>query len=202
MRPIAHPVLTMLICAACGGGGGGGSSGRADVDPRLARLEAYEAQNFAVLGDPAQGLAGLPITLPEDVPTTGAATFLGNASIRVEDGAAPLALFGDATFSADFETGAGTGRLDRFFGTDSAGEVRDYGGEISLVTDGLAQNTTVLYAGTLAGGNATLAFDGAMDLLFLGDDAAALVASDLDATIAKNGEAQSGTIVVVATQEE
>ena len=69
-------VCGVWLLAACGGGGGAGGGGNT-VDPRLARLDAYEAQNLRVLGDARVGLPAMAVTSPQDIPLGGTASVVG-----------------------------------------------------------------------------------------------------------------------------
>lgn len=182
-----------------GGGGGGGSSG-AGIDPRLARLDIYEAQKLRVLGDPGAGVVGMPVAMPEDVPQMGTMTFDGGVTIRVEDGTTPLVLFGDARVTVDFDLGAATGNLGNFLGNTSTGAVVDYGGTIALDSASAAQDLIFTYAGSLAAQDEALAFDGQMQGTFLGQPVGALVGADLEATVDHNGQPKAATLVLITEQ--
>ncbi len=187
--------VVLLWLAACGGGGGSGGSG-AGVDPRLARLDIYEAQKLRVLGDPGAGVMGMAVTEAMDVPTGGVVGYTGAATIRVQS-ATPVILYGDATVSVDFDTTSATGQMDNFFGTTVGGAVANYGGVITLSGTETAQDLTLDYAGALTAGGDSLAFDGTLQGMFLGPTAEALTASDLQATVISGGTASDATIVVV-----
>ncbi len=192
-------VLGMLIClAACGGGGGGGgtSGSGAGIDPRLARLDIYEAQKLRVLGDPGAGVMGMPITNDENVPTDGDLTFDGSASLRVETAMQPLVVFGDAQFRINFDDGTALGEVENAFGTDSNGNVVNYAGQIDLDSDEPGQNMAISYAGTLAASGQILTLAGEMDGVFLGDQATAIAAFDLEAEVDRNGSIEDATLVM------
>ncbi|MEL6684894.1 MAG: hypothetical protein AAFN63_05200 [Pseudomonadota bacterium] len=192
-------IIAGLTClTACGGGGGGG--GGSGIDPRLARLDIYEAQKLRVLGDPGAGVPGLLVTADENVPGGGAINFTGSGTIRVEAGATPTVIFGDATLRVDFDNGNATGAIDNTFGSDSSDAVFDYSGSLSLQSSVASQDMPVDYAGTLTGGGHTLGFDGTLTALLLGNPTIALSGADLEAEIDHNGVMRSGTLVI--TMEE
>ncbi|MEJ8560954.1 hypothetical protein QTO30_06780 [Yoonia sp. GPGPB17] len=190
----------LLSLAACGGGGGGG--GGSGIDPRLARLDVYEAQKLRVLGDPGAGVMGMPVTTAEDVPVGGAMTFAGSGTMRVETGAEPVVIFGDARLSVDFDNGDAAGAIENTFGTNANGDVMDYNGTIALQSDGPGQNMALDYQGTLNSSGRALTFDGTMRGVFLGNPVRALTAGDLEAGIDDNGVMRSGTLIVTMEVEE
>lgn len=194
MERVIGTCLALLWLAACGGGGGGSSG--AGIDPRLARLDVYEAQKLRVLGDPGAGVMGMSQTAAMDVPTSGVSDFAGAATIRVQT-ATPIILYGDAALRVDFDATDTTGQLENFFGTTASGAVVDYGGEIALSGAQTAQDLTVDYAGALTAGGDTYVFDGTLEGVFLGNGAEALTASDLQATVITDGAAADATIVIV-----
>lgn len=186
-----------LALAACGGGGGGVSG----IDPRLARLDIYEAQKQRVLGDPGAGAMGMPLTDPGAIPTSGTADFAGHVSIRVE-AATPLVLFGDVGITVTFETEQVTGQMDAFFGTDSSGQVVDYAGAVSI-DDGMvgataANDLTLAYGGALTAAGEVLIFDGTATGRFLGTPIGAVSLSELEAVVGHNGLATDATLVIIA----
>lgn len=188
-----------LALTACGGGGGdGGGSG---IDPRLARLDIYEAQKLRVLGDPGAGVMGMPLTDPGAMPASGTADFEGHVSIRVE-AATPLVLFGDVGISVAFDTEQVTGQMDAFFGTDSSGQVVDYAGAISIdhgtVGASAANDLTLAYGGALTAAGEILIFDGTATGSFLGTPIGAVSLSELEAVVDHNGLATDATLVIIA----
>ncbi|MDC1399300.1 hypothetical protein N8306_02100 [Yoonia sp.] len=189
-----------LWLAACGGGGGSGATGGGNVpapDPRLARLDTYQAQLLRVLGDPSAGVSAMPLAADHAIPIEGTVSFVGAATIRVELQAAPLVLYGDATLDLDFATGIVNGSLMNFFGAAPQGRVENYQGEITVAGDRSAQNTTLDYTGTLQTSGQILGFDGTLDALFLGTSVTAIAASDLEAAVDHNGTWQSATVIVI-----
>ena len=146
-----------LMLAGCGGGGGGDDGGGGGdtpddgpvIDPRFARIDAYEAQTLRVLGDPLLGIAGLTPTPEASLPVTGSAVFNGSATAGVEDPAATLVLYGDAAVTVQFGAGTVLGTMDNFFGTNAAGDVVDYGGSISVDDGTVGAALTLDYAGVL-----------------------------------------------------
>lgn len=187
--------------AACGGGGGGGGSGGSGIDPRLARLDVYEAQKLRVLGDADAGVMGMALTDDAAMPVSGSADFAGFATIRVA-AENPLVMFGDAAVSVAFDTGDPTGRIDAVFGSDSSGQVVDYDGVITLVNGVVggaqASDLQLGYAGTLSGPADTLVFDGTARGSFLGTPIAAIAVSDLEAAVQHNGLSTDATLLIVA----
>ncbi len=189
-----------LWLAGCGGGGGaagGGSGGGPVPDPRLARLDTYEAQKLRVLGDPSAGLSAMPLTPANAMPSVGTASFKGSATIRVELQADPLILFGDATLAVDFDTGVTDGTLQDFFGAVPQGRVENYQGEIAVSGGASAQNMVLEYSGSLTASGHTMGFDGTLEALFLGTQVLAIVASDLEAVVVHNATPQNATVIVI-----
>ena len=192
-------VLILLIfagAAACGGGGGGGGSG-SGIDPRLARLDIYEAQKLRVLGDPGAGVMGMAPTPTAAIPDTGYAVVEGSATLRVEMPAAPLVLFGDSSVSIGFADAAGDGSFDRFFGSYVAGIVVDYSWTVTIDSGSLDDSLTLGYAGVLSGSGASLVLDGTMDGELLGDPVGALSAADLEAVVIVSGSPADATLIVI-----
>ena len=189
----------VLALAACGGGGSdGGGSG---IDPRLARLDIYEAQRVRILGDPGAGAMGMAQTDPGAMPTSGSADFTGFVSIRVES-ATPMTLFGGAGISVGFDTQEVTGRMDSFFGTNSTGSVVDYSGAIAIdggsVGATAGNSLTLDYAGALTTTGETLVFDGTATGSFLGTPIGAISLSELEAVVDHNGQLRDATLVILA----
>lgn len=190
--------LAALILAACGGGGGGGGGGGSGIDPRLARLDRYDAQRLMVLG--GTGAVGMAETDPGAMPPTGYAEFEGFATIRVET-AEPLVLYGDANISVTFDTSEVSGQMDRFFGTTGSGSAADYAGVLTIdggtVGVDAANEVQFDYSGALTATGETLVFDGSAVGNFHGTPVAALSASDLDAVVMRNGNPVDATLIVV-----
>ena len=200
MKRRVTALCALLGLAACGGGGGGG--GDSGIDPRLARLEVYEAQKLRVLGDPGAGVMGMPITAAEDMPTGGEMTFAGSGSIRVESPVQPLVLFGDAQLRVDFDGNQATGEMTNTFGTNAGGRVVDYSGVITLESTAPGQNMPLHYAGSLREGDQTLAFAGVMNGIFLGNPTTAFTAADLEADVDQNGVTRSATVIVTLEETQ
>ncbi|HEV8035326.1 hypothetical protein [Yoonia sp.] len=193
MKHYACAICLLSGLAACGGGGGGGSG----IDPRLARLDIYEAQNLRVLGDPAAGVVGMGETADENIPTTGTMSLTGFATMRVETGSQPIILFGDADLQIDFDTSAAQGAVSSVFGGSSDADIADYTGTIDLQSNAVGQDMPLGYAGALSGGGQTLGFAGVITGVLLGNPASAFAGSDLEAQVDQNGTTRDGTIVIV-----
>lgn len=184
-----------MLLVACGGSSSdGGGSG---IDPRLARLDIYEAQKLRVLGDPGAGVMGLAPTPDLAVPDMGTAVFAGSATVRVENPEAPLVLFGAAAITIGFADASVDGTMDRFFGTNSTGDVVDYDGRINIDGGNLDDGVSLDYAGVLSATGENLVFDGVMDGVFLGDPVSAISAADLQAGVIYNGMPVNATMVVI-----
>ncbi|WP_296428399.1 hypothetical protein [Yoonia sp.] len=187
-------------CLLCGCGGGGGDGGGSGIDPRLARLDIYEAQKLRVLGDPGAGVMGMAVTPDVAVPDSGNATFDGSATIRIE-AANALVLFGDAAVTVAFDTAAVSGTLDGFFGTDSGNAVLDYAGAITIDGGGVGGATDsdlhMDYGGGLTAPGEALIFDGTLTGSFLGNPLAAIATADLAAVVDHNGTLTDATILVI-----
>jgi hypothetical protein len=188
----ANAVAISFLCclAACGGGGGGG------IDPRLTRLDIYEAQKLRVLGDPEAGVTGMPMTADANAPTTGAMSFAGFATMRVENGAQPLILFGDANLQLDFDNNAAQGAVTNVFGGSTGAQITDYVGSIDLQSDVVSQNMPLNYQGRLSAEGQTLGFNGAMAGVLLGNPASAFVGGDLESQVDHNGTTREATFVI------
>jgi hypothetical protein len=161
-------------------------------------LDAFDAQRIRVLGDDETGVIGMAPSPEAIIPVTGTADFSGFATIRVENPDAALVLYGDTLVTVGFDTGAATGAMTAFFGTNATGDVVDYAGEILIDTGAIGTGISLEYGGALTEGINTLVFDGTLAGVFLGDPVTALSASDLEAGIYYNGALLDGTFVVVA----
>lgn len=185
-------LFVSLLLAACGGGGGGGSG----IDPRLARLDIYEAQRLRVLGDPTAGVQGMAVTSDASLPGTGQAVFQGAATLLIERAADNLSMAGDVTLTVGFGDQSATGAVTNLFGGGAAGGIADYAGSLRL-SGGVSDVSFPLdYAGTLTAGTESLSFAGTMVASFLGDPVAGFTARDLEAVIDNNGVIRSGAIVL------
>ena len=186
-------IATLLFClAACGGSGGGGG-----IDPRLTRLETYDAQRQRVLGDAGSGVPAMTATTAENVPTGGTMSLNGYGTLRVETGEAPLLLSGDAQLAVNFDQGAATGDLTNVFGTTPSETIADYNGAVDFQSATAGQDMVLSYAGNLQADGINLALDGEMTAILLGNPASALTASDLEAVVQQNGAAQDAAFVIV-----
>ncbi len=185
--------LIFMALAACGGGGAGGGSG---VDPRLARLDIYEAQRLRVLGDPGAGVMGMPATPIGTLPPSGQVAFSGAGSVFIFQPDRALALYGDATLTLDLATDGADGALTNVFGEALDGGVVDYAGTITLTGTEVGENFTLAYLGVLSEGGNSFGFDGALDGTLLGDPLGGFVAVDLAAAIDQSGVAREGTVVL------
>ncbi|WP_322892089.1 MULTISPECIES: hypothetical protein [unclassified Yoonia] len=187
--------LLAVIVMLSGCGGGGGDSPGSGIDPRIARLDIYDAQRIRVLGDPGAGVMGMAPTT-SNLPVDGSAQFAGFATLRVE-GAQPLVLFGDARLDIDFGASAVSGAMTGFFGTVPGAGVQDFAGEVTVTQGHVARDLRLTYGGALSGGGQQLALSGSMTGAFLGDPATALSAADLDPVVVLNGVLRNGTLVLV-----
>lgn len=189
-------LATFLMLSGCGGGGG--DSPGSGIDPRIARLDIYDAQRIRVLGDPGAGVMGIaPAT--SDLPVDGSVQFVGFATLRVE-GAQPLVLFGDVRLDVDFGASAVSGAMTGFFGTVPGAGVQDFAGEVTVADGQIARDLRLTYGGALSGGGQQLALSGSMTGALLGDPVTALSAADLDPVVVQNSVMRTGTLVLVAEQ--
>ena len=183
------------LLAACGGGGSdGGSSG---IDPRLARLDIYEAQKLRVLGDPGAGVIDMVSTPQAAIPDMGTAVFTGSATVRVENPNAALVLFGDSTVTIGFEDASISGTMDGFFGTNSTGDVVDYQGGIIIDGGSLMDGVSLDYVGSLTASGENLVFEGMMQGTLLGNPVLAISAADLEPDVIHNGVSVDATLVLI-----
>lgn len=187
-------LTAFLLLAGCGGSGGG-SDGGGGIDPRLARLDIYEAQKLRVLGDPGVGVIGMAPT--ETMPDTGSAIFSGSATIRVENPGAALVLFGDTAVTISFDDAMVTGTMDNFFGTTSGGDVVNFGGTVTVDSGTLNPELTLDYAGALSASGEDVVIAGVMQGVFLGDPVGAISAADLEADVIYNDTPVDGTVIVI-----
>ncbi|MBE0413207.1 hypothetical protein [Yoonia sp.] len=188
--------LAALVLAACGAGGG--DSPGSGIDPRLGRLDIYAAQKLRVLGDPGAGVMAMPVTA--EMPTSGTVDFAGFATINIE-AQDPLVLFGDLLVSVTFETEQIAGHMNRFFGTNSQGQVVDYAGDIAVISGAVggaaASDVRLEYAGMLTAPDETLVFDGTAAGSFLATPIAAISLSELEAAVLHNGIMTNATLLLV-----
>ena len=189
-------IVFVLLVTACGGGGG--EDPGSGIDPRVARVDAFDAQRMRVLGDVGTGAIGMASTPDASLPISGSVNFEGFTTIRVENPNQPLVLYGDTAVTIGFGGGAVTGTMDAFFGTNDLGDVVDYGGEILIDAGSTTAGLTLDYGGALTEGVNTLVFDGTLEGLFLGDPLGAISASDLEAGVFYNGAPLDATVVLVA----
>ncbi|MEJ6401625.1 hypothetical protein [Yoonia sp. 2307UL14-13] len=193
-------VLLIVPIAACGGGGGGG--GGSGIDPRLARVDVYEAQRVRVLGDPGAGVVGMAATETADVPITGAITYDGSVTISVET-SVPIFLAGDAAITMDFAAGDVSGEMRNMFGRREGQALQDYAGTL-VIADGTvddANGWSVDYAGTLESGSDTLVFAGQVVGSLYGAEAEAIAGAEFGALIDVNGDIVDGSLTIVAEEE-
>ena len=182
----------LALLAACGGGGAGGGG----IDPRLARLDLYEAQRARVLGDPDGGIQGMPLTPDTAVPASGQAMFAGATAILIDDPSGVLALAGDAALTITFADQVATGSVTNVFGQTAGGGIVDYTGGLTLVGQATGAEFELGYAGTLTGGHNVYGFDGILEATLLGDPISGFAALDLDALIDQAGVSRQGSIVI------
>lgn len=192
MKPYLMTICLLLWLAACGGSGGGGGG----IDPRLTRLDLYAAQKLRVLGDPEAGVMGIGVTADENVPTTGAVSLAGFATMRIEIGTDPLILFGDADLQIDFDTNAAQGAVSDVFGGRAGADIVDYGGTIDLQSSAVGQDMPLTYVGDLSGAEQTLGFAGVITGVLLGNPVSAFAGGDLEAQVDHNGTIRDGTVVI------
>ena len=198
-KPSPTYIALLGVClwlAGCGGGGAAGGGGPAP-DPRLARLDAYEAQKIRVLGDTGAGISTMPLTPAEAIPMNGTASFIGSATIRVELQGDPLVLYGDAMLDMDFGSGQVSGSLDNFFGATAQSRVDNFQGEITVTGSTPAQDMMLAYEGSPMTTDQTLDFMGMLAAMFLGSPVTAIAAADLETVVNRNGTLQNGTIIVL-----
>lgn len=190
-------VFLIVSLAACGGGGGGG--GGSGIDPRLGRIDVYEAQRDRVLGDPGAGVMAMPETDAAAVPVMGAVTYNGSMTISVET-AVPIFLAGDVDVTMDFAGGGVSGEMRNMFGRVEGQALQDYAGTLTIAdgTVGDGNTWSFDYAGTLDGGADTLVFAGQVDGAFYGTGAEAIAGAEFDALISVNGDIFDGSLTVVA----
>ena len=184
-------LIALIAASACGGDSEGSG-----VDPRLARLDAYDAQRQRVLGDPAMGVTGMPLTPEDAVPSTGQADFTGAATIQIAQPETVLSLAGDATLTIAFDDLSASGSVTRIFGDTPDGGFADYDGSLTL--SGVADGAAFLldYAGALTAGTDALTFDGTLETVLLGNPIAGFSASELEALIELAGGSLEGTVVI------
>ncbi|WP_090204463.1 hypothetical protein [Yoonia litorea] len=197
-------VVALLGLTACGGGGSSG--GNSGIDPRLARLDVYEAQQLRLFGNPQTGAIGMAITQDPAIPAAGTLNFEGAAAIQIEHSSKTLALYGDAVLALDFEAATAAGSVSNVFGQALTGKVADYTGELSLAGDGLeGAEFQITYAGRLTTDATDYGFAGTLETMLLGDQVAGVAGIDLDADIAHGAGVLTGSVIVfgevAATQD-
>jgi hypothetical protein len=136
------------------------------------------------------------VTADDNVPTTGAMSLAGFATMRIETGTQPLILFGDADLLIDFDSRAAEGAVTNVFGGRSGTDVADYNGSISLQSNVVGQDMPLSYAGDLSAAGQTLGFAGVMTGVLLGNPVSAFAGGDLEAQVDHNGTTRQGTVVI------
>lgn len=189
-------VGSVLALAACGGGGGGG--GGTGIDPRLARLDIYEAQRLRVLGDVGAGVPGMPLTPDAAVPNAGEAAFAGAAAIQIEQPSGILSLAGDAALTVAFGTATASGAVTDVFGERAGAGIVDYDGSLSLSGVVGGAGFALDYAGSLTAGAEVLTFDGVLSATLLGNPIAGFAALDLAARVDQSGVLRPAALVIFA----
>ncbi len=197
--------VAVLMLAGCGGGGGGtsggGGGGGAGIDPRLARIDIYEAQRLRVLGDPGAGVMGMPLTEDANVPVTGSAEYTGSASIILETMPDAALIVGDATVAMDFAANEVTGEMDNFLGTDPNGNIRNFDGRLTInagrIGDATPNAWSLDYAGTVSAPGQSYVMAGTVEGEFLGDRASAIAGLELEAEIVANGVLIDGAVTII-----
>ena len=190
-----YHILVFLMATACGGGGG--ESVGSGIDPRLARIDIYETQRVRVLGDPGAGVMGMMATPDPAIPTSGQAHFDGFVTMRVENPAQVLVLYGDSAIAVDFAGNTVTGTLDNFFGTTGRGNVADYAGEVTIDGGTLRDGVSIDYSGVLTAGSDRLVLGGTADGQFLNQPVSAIAVTDLEAGVIHNGTLFDATLIIV-----
>lgn len=204
-------LITLLLLTACGGGGGvdsgktpdgGGGNPPLPPDPRIARIDTYDALRLAILGDPDTGAPGLPATAPFDPATFGQVAFAGSVTIRAETVGRASVLAGDVNLTVDFADDTITGEMDRFFGTGPDLVLRDYSGVVTIdagmVGNADPNSWELDYGGVLTATDQSVVLDGTVDGQFVGNPMTAMAGSELDAQIVYNGDPVDGVVTVLA----
>ncbi len=136
--------------------------------------EAYN-DNRQDMIDAVDRLSLHSVTSEANLPTSGSATFEGQAAIVVGNPAGPdLSLVGDATVTADFGDGAISGRATDFLGTDETGISADeYDGTLNLsggrIGAGGSSDVSGELSGTLASENHVVVIDAPVQGEFYGN---------------------------------
>ncbi|WP_106743986.1 hypothetical protein [Yoonia maritima] len=190
-------ILFCCIILLAGCGGGGGESPGSGIDPRIARIDRYDALNARVLGDLSVGAIGMSVTPDDMLPATGTAEFAGFATIRVENPDTPLVLYGDANIIVGFDDHSVQGGLDRFFGTNADGDVTDYSGDIVIDGGSVGDGISLGYGGALEAAGDTLTLSGTMNGAFFGDPVSAIAAADYEPESTYNGAWVDATVIIV-----
>jgi hypothetical protein len=198
--------VVVLMVAGCGGGGGGTSSGGgggggAGIDPRLARIDIYEAQRLRVLGDPGAGVMGMPVTEDANVPVSGSAEYTGSASIILETMPDAAVIVGDARVAMDFTLNEVTGEMDNFLGTDPNGNLRNFDGRLTInegsIGDATPNAWSLEYAGTVSAPGQSYVMAGTVEGEFLGNQAGAIAGLELEAEVVANGALIDGAVTII-----
>lgn len=135
-RGAAATLLAVTLVAGCGGGG------ETPNDVLQNKLDSYSALSDQIYGDGTAANPGLVHTSVTNMPTSGTATFVGQAGVivgRSTDPELSAVLFGDATVTADFDTSTLTGSATNFYGArtnpitgDPVEPVGAYSGTLAL----------------------------------------------------------------------
>ncbi len=198
---ICVPLVLFLAAGCGGGGGGGGDGGGSGIDPRLSRIDIYEAQRLRVLGEPGAGVMGMPVTPEVQIPVSGSATYDGSVSILVETMPETAVIVGDARVAMDFGLSQVGGVMDNFLGTDPDDRLRNFDGRLTIdsgeIGDPAPNVWSLDYAGTLSAPGQTYVMAGTVEGEFLGEPVAAIAGVELEAQIVANGVLRDGVVTII-----
>jgi hypothetical protein len=187
-------VVALGALQACGSTGGGSEApedlGAIYNDNREDLLETHDR------------LVALSTTSEANLPTSGSATFEGQAGIYL-DTALDLSLVGDATVTADFGQGTISGQATNFIGTEGGFTADEYDGTLNLsggrIGTGGPSDASGILSGTLTGGGHVVTIDAQMQGGFVGNpDVAGLVLDSTGGTATVDGFLTPGGVGIVA----
>lgn len=161
---------------------------RPEIDERLAASQAM-ANRLAAQGDTVV------------MPTSGTARYDGYGLLSATSSPDDVAVIGTATVNANFASNTLSGTVGDFVGQDDENVDQRFSGSIALTNGiigvGTASGIEMDYSGVLEGNDDSIVVDGVMTGAFAGTGAAGIAAIAENELMFLNGDATTGTFIVV-----